>query len=339
MELRKLVIHEVRKGQNSNVVDLILSEQDIPINPQSTELVSALVNAYKRDKAKNGRFDNNNAQFFASRFYQYNESNKINEDFISFSTITSEYLRQILLNVYPAKGGYLVFAEYLIGNFEYISVFLVRDTEGKTFERENNTFVIRSIEYLDTNNLAMAARINLNLLNSEDNYISFTSHKQDEVSNYFINWVGVSTVNTNKELTDKFNGIINNLPRPIDPESGIELELYEVKSKIFEVVKANQKKEINIEHIGDIIYGNPDIIKNYIEDHQIALDTVFRYDSRSLKKFVQIHVNRDGINIKFSRGDVGIGKKIWVSEQDENMIIINSNAFASELRNQIEDNG
>ena len=55
---------------------------------------------------------------------------------------------------------------------------------------------------------------------------------------------------------------------------------------------------------------------------------------RALKKFIQINVRRDGITLKFSRGD---GTKVRISEENPNLVIIESQSFANALRQQLEN--
>ena len=52
-----------------------------------------------------------------------------------------------------------------------------------------------------------------------------------------------------------------------------------------------------------------------------------------MRKFIQLSVNRDGISLKFSRGDSGT--KVRFSEENPNQIIIESTNFANALRAEI----
>ena len=64
-------------------------------------------------------------------------------------------------------------------------------------------------------------------------------------------------------------------------------------------------------------------------------DTEFRFNKRQLKKFISVRVNRDGINLQFSRG--ALNDKVRFSNENEDIIIIESSAFATALRNEIND--
>ena len=47
MTLNKIIIHELKKESESNQVELILSEELIPNNLESTALITALSDSYK----------------------------------------------------------------------------------------------------------------------------------------------------------------------------------------------------------------------------------------------------------------------------------------------------
>ena len=82
-------------------------------------------------------------------------------------------------------------------------------------------------------------------------------------------------------------------------------------------------------------YDDPNTISNYALENDITIDTEFRYNQRQLKRFVKLEVNRDGINFKISRG--AFDDKVRFSEEDDSLVIIESNTFANALRNEINN--
>lgn len=64
MELSKIIIHELIKESESNEVELILSEELIPNNVESTALVTALSDSYKSDRILYAVFDNSEGKYF-----------------------------------------------------------------------------------------------------------------------------------------------------------------------------------------------------------------------------------------------------------------------------------
>lgn len=334
MNLRKIIVHELKKEPGIANTELITSNTLLPINQESIELVEALLSSYQGDKILYAEFDNNPGRFFPNRFFRYTETGRTDQEFVDFTLDAIGNLETIIRNKILSKGGYLVTTEYSVNGNDFVAIFLIRDTEGKLLQRTQNSFSIQRVEYLDTNHLAMACRINETKLNeNEQNYLSFTRHRQQEVSDYFTDWISVSQLESSTEYTNSLYEIINRLPTPMNPETNIPYSIDEVRNMVFENARSNAQRNVNLQVLSQQIYGNSNTILDYAEENQISIDTEFRYNKRALRRFVQVSVNKDGVNLKFSRGDVGT--KIRPSEDDPNIVIIESPEFANALRDEI----
>lgn len=334
MTLQRIIVHELRKNAGTQITNLIVSNNLLPIDNQSTDLIDTLLKSYQGDKILYAEFDNSPGRYFPERFTTYCNSERNDLDYIQFTIDTIGNLDTIIRNKVLAKGGYLVFAEYLANGTTFNTIFLIRDTEGKVLERTENSFEIKNIEYLDTNHLAMACRINeFKKVQGEPNYLSFTRLKQLNVSDYFTDWICVLQLESSTEFTNSLYQIINNLPFPINPETNEGFNIDEVRNMVFENARNNVQRNINIHNLSEQIYGDPNVISNYAEVNQISIDTEFRYDAKALRKFVQINIVKDGINLKFSRGDSDT--KVRLSEEEPNIVIIESEQFARALREQL----
>lgn len=334
MTLSKLIVHELKKESGSTIVNLVTSNQLIPIDNQSESLVTALLKSYSGDKILYADFDRSPGKYFPERFDTYKQSSRTDLDFLNFTIDTLGNLVTFIQPKTLARGGYLVFAEYIHNATTFVSIFLIRDTEGKLLKRVDNSFEIKTIEYLDTNHLAMACRINEGKIdNDESNYLSFTRLRQQDVSDYFINWISVAQLESSTEFTKALYNIINNIPLPINEETNQPFTIDEVRHMVYENAKSNAQRNINIQTLSEQIYGTTTAISDYADENDISIDTEFRYDKNALRKFIQLSVNRDGISLKFSRGDSGT--KVRFSEENPNQIIIESANFANALRAEI----
>ena len=337
MNLQKLIVHELKKDSGKSDVTLITSNELIPVDIESESLIESLLKSYQGDKILYAEFDQNPGRYFPDRFNDYRQTERASEDFIDFTIDSLGNLATIIQAKILASGGYLVFAEYQSNNTSFVVIFLIRDTEGKLLRRVANSFEIRTIEYLDTNHLAMACRINENKFDSEEsNYISFTRHRQQDVSDYFTDWISVEQLESSTEFTNSLYQIINNIPAPINPDNNQPYSIDEVRNMVYENARNNAQRNINIHSLSEQIYGNPETISLFAEQNQISIDTEFRYDKKALKRFIQLNINRDGINLKFSRGDCGT--KVRISEENQNIILIESERFANALRSELENN-
>lgn len=334
MTIHKIIVHELRKESGNANTTLIVSDSLLPIDDESVDLINTLLKCYQDDKISYAEFDNSPGRYFPEQYTSYNNSDRDDENFINFTTNVIGNLETIIRIKTLAKGGYIVFSEYESNNNNFIAVFLIRDTEGKLLRRTNNTFEIRKVEYLDTNHLAMACRINESRIESnEPNYLSFTKLKQQNVSDYFTDWICVLQLETSVEFTNSLYNIINALQPPMNPETNTVFSIDEVRNMVYENAKSNAQRNINLRTLSEQIYGNQMTIINYAEGNNISIDSEFRYNQKSLKRFVQINVVRDGITLKYSRGDDGT--KVKISEDNPNMVIIESETFANALRQQL----
>lgn len=337
MELKKIIIHELIKEKESRNVDIVLSDELIQNNDESTALVSALSDSYKSDRILYAIFDNSEGKYFPEKFSEYRESNREDIDFITFTRIVMGNLVEFIKPVIFATGGYFVFAEYIENGYNFISIFLIRDVEGKILRKTPNSFSIQTVEYVDTKNLAMACRINENRIDEEEiNYLSFTQLRQQEVSEYFKAWVSIKQIENSSDYTKALYTIITQIVPPIDPTTNAQYPIETFRNLVYNYASSSPNDTVNIRDLSQHFYGDPNIVSDYANANNISLDTEFRYNKRQLKKFIKLEVNRDGINLKFSRGT--LNEKIRLSEDDPNIVIIESESFANALRAEIDNN-
>lgn len=334
MELNKIIIHELSKASGSNETELILSEDLVIIDNNSIGLVDALNKSYNSDRVLYAVFDNSEGRYFPEKFREYKESDKNIEDFIDFTRHVVGNLESLIKPVTLATGGYFVFAEYTSNTYDFLGVFLIRDTEGKTLSKTENSFSIDSIEYVDTSNLAMACRINHSKYDAnEENYLSLTQLRQQEISEYFKNWISIEQIESSSEYTRQLYDIISQIVRPTNPDTENEYEIETFRNLVYNFASSSPNRTINLRELSQHFYEDPDKISNYALENDIPIDTEFRYNSKQLKKFIKLEVNRDGINFKISRG--AFDDKVRFSDEDESLVIIESVAFANALRNEI----
>lgn len=334
MELEKIIIHELKKERDSNEVELILSEELIPNDDDSIALLQALSDTYKSDKILYAVFDKSEGRYFPEKFTEYRNTERQDSDFINFTRLVTGNLEGIIQPIAFATGGYFIFAEYSDNGYNYVSVFLIRDVEGKILNRTSNSFAIQTIEYVDTKNLAMACRINENRIDNEEiNYLSFTQLRQQEVSEYFKNWISIEQLESSSDYTKSLYQIITQIVPPINPETELPYDLESFRNLVYNYASTNPNGTINVRDLSQQLYNSPDTISNYAEENDISIDTEFRYNKTQLKKFIRLEVNRDGISLRFSRG--ALDDKVRISEENPNMVIIESENFANALRREI----
>lgn len=337
MELKKIIIHELKKESESNEVELILSEELIPNNAESSALVTALSDSYKSDRILYAVFDDSEGKYFPEKFNEYRISPRENVNFINFTRFVMGNLIALIQPITFATGGYFVFAEYTDNGYSFVAVFLIRDVEGKILNKTVNSFSIQTVEYVDTKNLAMACRINENRIDEDEiNYLSFTQLRQQEVSEYFKNWISIEQLESSSDYTKSLYNIITQIEPPTNPVTNDLYEIETFRNLVYNYASSSPTDTINIRDLSLHFYQNEDTITNFAENNDISIDTEFRFNKRQLKKFIKLEVNRDGINLKFSRGV--LNEKVRLSDDNPNLVIIESQSFANALRNEIGNN-
>ena len=104
MILNKIIIHELKKESESKKVDLILSEELIPISDESTALVTALSDSFKSDRILYAIFDDSEGKYFPEKFTYYRTSTRATKDFISFTRLVIGNLVELITSVAQANA-------------------------------------------------------------------------------------------------------------------------------------------------------------------------------------------------------------------------------------------
>jgi len=339
MNVNKIVVHSLIKNENQQMASVDLSQDLLDINDMSVDLVQRLDASYRKTEITNAVFDDNHGNVFPKEFKDYLKHNNGDAAFLNFSQETIKNLREKVENISPAKGGFLVFTEYRNDERNYVSVFLIRDTIGMLFKKDKgkSSFIINPAEHLDLDKLAMACKIDLLKYESDSGkYLSFIKRKMENISEYFINWIAVKERESNKIFTDSLYELVNLVDLPLD-ENNKEIPREVFRARIFDYVKSAPTRIININDLSKFFYSHESYLVDFAEKHNITLDTEFQPDGRVMKKFIRIDLESDGIHIRFSRGE--LQKKIRFDDQNKNIVIIESEKFAADLRKEIEQNG
>ena len=121
--------------------------------------------------------------------------------------------------------------------------------------------------------------------NQENNYLSFTRLRQQDVSDYFTDWISILQLESSTEYTNQLYSIINSLPLPHNNETNERYSIDEVRNMVYENARNNATQTINLRTLSQQIYGSENTIIVYFEENNISIDSEFRFDKRALKKF------------------------------------------------------
>lgn len=332
IQVNHLLIHELEKEPDTADANLFLTDTLLPVDERARLLVGKLNATFlHKDDTLQGFFDS--AASLAGYFGTLAGAGFAPEAFLTFSQEAMKALKMVLQGVIGAKGGYLVFADYLQGEQPLVGIFLVRDTEGVLFrkDQQGQAFQLDTITYLNTEKLAMACRIDIRRYREErGRYLEVIKHarSQKEISEYFLTWIGMERPESSRDLSQTFLQVVEELPLPVDEETGEVMAEGQFRKQVFNYVATSPSRTIDIEEFDQHFYGEQPVVKSFLEDHQIDLDPEFRFDRSVLKQVYKYRAAAEGISLSFSHEDFSLGR-IRI-EGDE--IVIHSPEMIQKIR-------
>jgi len=337
MQVHKIIIHELVKVAKVNEASTFLGNTVLPINETTENLVFRLNESYNKDKIINATFTESMEDDFPVRYNNYYANGLLDTEFVTFSRETLTTLRGQIQNVFLAKGGYFVYADYSVHANRYTGVFLVRDSDGMLFKRNSSGFDVDNIRYMNTEKLAMGCRIHNDKFRTRTGkYLTLINNKQTDISDYFTNWINIARTESSTHCTNLLYEVVNQIELPQNPSTSLPYDLDDFRKIVVDYVLSQPNKIVNLRQMSLHFYQDEDRLTNFIQENDIELDNEFKIDSRALKKFYKLEVNSDNIQLRFTRGDYSRGK-IRLSADNPNAVIIESQAFANELRVQLNN--
>ena len=341
MVVNYIIVQEIVKEQGVLEAHLIPNDTLLPINELSIRLTENLNDRYNKKVINRAIFRDSeeNETVFSEKFKDFN-SDRSEQNFIDFSKRAINSLKIDLERVPFATGGYFVFIDYsLQSNINYTACFLVRNTDGLIFIRNEETGEFRISEqfHIDFEKLAVGCRISLNAYNGNENlkYLNFITGKNEPVSDYFKDWINAYQFEDEKADSNNLIELMNVLPLPFK-DDGTEMTRDEFKRSVFENIKATpNKKTVDLNTINRMFYGENNVIEEYIENNQIPISTLFNARDNIIRRLVKFDVFADNIKISFPY-ELFDNETIRTDPNDENLVIIRSKNLADKIR--LEEN-
>jgi nucleoid-associated protein YejK len=306
IELRRLVIHELVKTAESVDAQLYLSETLVAVEDRSFELVRRLHRTFEgKSDILLGQLSSPEDNLFPAYFENWRQSSGGDEPFLQFSRDTMQTLQLGLQGVVGAKGGYWVYAEYVAEAIPMLGLFLVRDTEGLIFRRldQRAGFDLEAVTYLDTNRLAMAARIRLDGSLAKGYQAQLIKHNRSQatISEYFLNWIGLDRTESSRELTENFLDVVEHLPLPYDADAGREMDPAQFQKEVVRYALSAPGQSIELDQFEANFYGSDRPAQNYLSEQGLDFQDGFRVDANTLRRHNRIKVYDNGVSLSFNR--------------------------------------
>jgi nucleoid-associated protein len=168
IKINRIAIHEIVKESHVNSASTFITNACLSVNNTVNDFVQKLHESYKSDSVVYAIFNTNADSFFPNQFVNYS-AKKGNSSFLKFTQEVTKNLKNKIVHVTLAKGGFLVYVDYENSGTNYMGVFLIRDAQGVVFNKDEKAgnVEINSVTYMNTEKLVMACRINLDKFESK----------------------------------------------------------------------------------------------------------------------------------------------------------------------------
>lgn len=330
MEINFAIIHKIARKSGEGVR---ISRSNECLDVQN-ELVQSMIDQLDSKYTKRQKFTyavfSDEETIFQSKFNIYSK-NQTSDSFVDFTQKAAGALKRIIETTSAAKGGYLIFAQYK-KNYNFLSIFLVRDTKGVNFKKSTTSasYFLTTKTHINMENIAMVCRINMDMLKEKKgSYLTF-SNKKDTISSFFINWISIKQLHTNETDTNNLRQLL----------SIIQLPPNETNKTIFleKVADYIQKNEYQI-HLYDIskrFYGSKSYLIEQCELLNINISPSFKANPAALKNFSRIKASADGIDLIFKRSKLD-NRTVKLDFQN-NQIIIESEILLKKIQDELPNN-
>lgn len=324
MRIKSVVVHEIKKVEKTTVAEIVLTDKALDhTDAMIIDIVTKLEESFGKKTPKRAKFSDDGFKKSIPDFSAINILEKSRE--------LATNLKANIQNIPAAKGGYLLFCEYE-STKKFLAVYLIRDTKSPLFKlKDDNSWDVVDSHHWEIEHFAMGAKINLDILNSdsEDRYIALIKGNTD-VSGYFENWIGIDDAKSESKDANALYDISNKIALPDGVANRDDL-----KRKIYDFVKSQPSKSLNLRALSKHLYEDEDTITKYCDDNSIDIDGEFKLSVAQLRKFYKLVVTAGEIELRAPRSSF-TPNGIQVSP-DGQSVVIHNKQFADAVTQSLKD--
>ncbi|RMF02922.1 MAG: hypothetical protein D6772_02840 [Bacteroidetes bacterium] len=329
MRLHAWIVHELIKTPDEGEARLHLSPDLLQLDEQSEQLISRLHHVFsQKSELVTGHLASPADALFPGHFQLWRERAWSGEALLEFSRDSMQALQLSLQGVVGAKGGYLVYAHYQVGEENLLGIFLLRDREGMVFCKDTaGNFRLQPQAYLDIDRLAMASRIRLDQQAQVRTEVIKHARSQKDISEYFLNWLALEEQQNSREMTRQFLEAIVAIPPPPDPQTGQPMPAGEFRDQVVQFAQRSPGKTISVQAFEENFYGDEQPVQAFLAGQNYELADTFRLDPRALKAYHFHKFKGDGFYFGTKHAHLLSGKVSVVGSQ----VIIDDEDLAMEI--------
>ncbi|WP_353098181.1 nucleoid-associated protein [Stenotrophomonas lactitubi] len=327
MKIVSAVAHRILKKQNAMGAQATFATSVLENTPELEELVSELLNTFNTKTAqRTGKFEVESEQYpFSGHMQKYLNGTAT---FLNFTTSSLKQLAFLIQNVYPASGGFILFAHYQVSAGEFMVVAKLNDTEGKVFNEDMSKVLKNS--HLSLDKLSHVGRVNISAWQLDEyKYLTFVNAREGgKSSDYFVTFLGCSMATKPRVDTKRLVTVVEEfcLEKAMD-----EPVANAFKKSVFDHVKSIPKGgTVSLLTLANAVWPeDPQHFTTFINSSSNAPSDDFSADATSLKALVSYSVKMPGMKL-WMTAEFKEQHQVRFNNKDE-LIISNAAAIRGEL--------
>ncbi len=322
MQVKNIIFHKIISEQYESQVNIIKRESVVTPDQNAHDLLAALLKSYQKDShLAYAGFDE--TEWFPNQLRELIDGAI---PFYEFSIQSAEKIKQHMMRVATATGGFLTFIKYHENSDKFFMVILIKNRKGIGI---TNNLQLETVQSLELDKLHFAAKIDINRWNSTDeqekrNHVSFLKGRtrKDEVVNYFKAFLGIDEdiyIDPTRHTDDLVNSVINYVIESV-PQDQKNTSIDRVHAYAMDCKDSNI--EVTLKNVASLVSpSDPEQFFQHVVDEKKEIPPSFTPTERELKNLVKFRIK--GSNYYLSFNQEAINKQEIELFNDKDLIIRN----------------
>ncbi len=303
MAISHLIAHKLERLTPTTPCVLTLREQEITRDGKIDECTRELKLSYIKKLGKiHGRFSSDLAMHPFSNWIAECVDEKL-----SFVSLTKKAMQHFKVEIDKSEAlmdAYVFFVQESFDHADEFYVYIVDHLKGQYLDGDLN---ITDSTYLNTNQVQLAAKLNLREWQGDDaqlNYLSILPWRgEKDLSDAFVEFVGFTDKADIKEETEMFLDAVESYASALPEEQGLEAR-EKVVSYCLEQDKAG-KRVVLSDLSGQIDEGNQEVFEQHVREKKPQLKPELIPDRAQLRQYIRISGRDNMLSMSFDAKCLG----------------------------------
>ena len=301
MNIVNLIVHSIDKQADAGKASLHLRQEKVAANSQLELFFEDLNKSFNSKAAKvYGQFvvpegeDDTPFQGWLKNYLASPDS------FVDFSHRCMDFLKSLMDKNGKTRGGYVVFVHYKLFGTDFLFIVILHNISGIAVD---DALELNDTQYLDTNKLHLAARIDLSEWQEAENsrYISMiVGRESKKLTDYFRDFIGFDETVDSKQETGNLLGAVNQF---CDNPSFSDEQKSEIKKKAVDycAMQADSGSSVMVKDFSDYVSeAVEEDFYRHIQNENYELTPEVTPDRLTLRKYNKFSGRAGNLSISFA---------------------------------------